>query len=583
MSKNLNLFPSIGRYAKAENIVSFGIRNCGNDLYDFCDNPQNEIPYFKNLMEEIEKCNTSLNNVIIATSSEPVAVKCAKLLLDHEEEFLKRRKIVNEQEDTDPYGIYDEEFDDDDIDYDFSYEDEETDTLKLVRLPKSGMNKDVPINVYLKILEEIESDAVIYEGVEHREADNADIVNAILADKRKRKYVWIPPEMVEDAWVTSLRMENSFAFIKIEDVPKSYYETVFEALLSNTEYELQSDVTVANVVNSIMKLRGKHFAEEDLQWIIQNAIHKKELEDDNEKLLYMEDFVLNGKLEKPALERLEAMPGLKEVKDMVIEQTALLVESRRNENLKNMHGSMIFYGNPGTGKTTCARLLAEVMKDHGVTNATFIEASRADIIGEYVGSTATKVASLFEKARGGILFVDEAGFFLNEGAGGYVNEALKEFVRFMENCPDVTVIFGMYEQEAEKFLNLDAGLTSRISRMVEFKDYSNKELQDICSYMAKTSGYTLEKAGIEPLMDYVTSLKKSKNYGNAREVRKVMESAIIAHSVRIMAKGARKKDVLTADDVKKGIERLRKTPKNKTNFGFKYEIGQENEIKCKTR
>ena len=151
MSKNLNLFPSIERYAKAENIVSFGIRNCGNDLYDFCDNPQNEIPYFKNLMEEIEKCNTSLNNVIIATSSEPVAVKCAKLLLDHEEEFLKRRKIVNEQEDTDPYGIYDEEFDDD-IDYDFSYEDEETDTLKLVRLPKNGMNKDVLINVYLKLL-----------------------------------------------------------------------------------------------------------------------------------------------------------------------------------------------------------------------------------------------------------------------------------------------------------------------------------------------------------------------------------------------------------------------------------------------
>lgn len=580
MSKNSNLFPSIERYAKAENIVSFGIRNCGNDLYDFCDNPQNEIPYFKNLMEEIEKCNTSLNNVIIATSSEPVAVKCAKLLLDHEEEFLKRRKIVNEQEDTDPYGIYDEEFDDDDFDYDFSYEDEETDTLKLVRLPKSGINKDVPINVYLKLLEEIESDAVIYEGVEHREADNADIVNAILADKRKRKYVWIPPEMVEDAWVTSLRMENSFAFIKIEDVPKSYYETVFEALLSNTEYELQSDVTVANVVNNIMKLRGKHFAEEDLQWIIQNAIHKKELEDDDHKILSMEDFVLNGKLEKPALERLAAMPGLKEVKDMVIEQTALLVESRRNENLKNMHGSMIFYGNPGTGKTTCARLLAEVMKDHGVTNATFIEASRADIIGEYVGSTATKVASLFEKARGGILFVDEAGFFLNEGAGGYVNEALKEFVRFMENCPDVTVIFGMYEQEAEKFLNLDAGLTSRISRMVEFKDYSNKELQDICSYMAKTNGYNLEKAAIEPLMDYVASLKKSKNYGNAREIRKVMESAIIAHSVRIMAKDTRKKDVLTVDDVKKGIERLRKTPKNKNNFGFAYEIG---EIKCKTR
>ena len=255
---------------------------------------------------------------------------------------------------------------------------------------------------------------------------------------------------------------------------------------------------------------------------------------------------------------------------MVYEQTALLKEARRNDQLGELHGNMIFYGNPGTGKTTSARLLAEIMADNGVTNTTFTEASRSDIIGQFVGTTATKVAALFEKARGGVLFVDEAGFFLNSEAGGYVNEALKEFVRFMENYPDVTVIFGMYESEAENFLKLDAGLSSRISRMVEFRDYSTKEMQDIFHHMAKTQGYSLENGAWSPVMEYINALKKEKTFGNARELRKVIESSIVAHSVRLSKNKAAKADVLTVSDVNRGIERLRKNPRTKKEFGFRY-------------
>ena len=232
---------------------------------------------------------------------------------------------------------------------------------------------------------------------------------------------------------------------------------------------------------------------------------------------------------------------------------------------------MLFYGNPGTGKTTSARLLAEVMAEYGTTNATFIEASRADIIGKYVGTTAVKIAELFEKARNGVLFVDEAGFFLNKGAGGYVNEAIKEFVRFMENCPDVTVIFAMYEKEVEEFLNLDAGLSSRISRMVRFKDYSIQELQDICMHIAKENGYKLEKEALMTAMDHIAVLKRGRNFGNARDVRKIVESSIRAHSVRLMKPGEKKPDCLTKEDVEKGIRRLKPASAIKANFGFQYQ------------
>nr|MCR5626049.1 AAA family ATPase [Lachnospiraceae bacterium] len=251
-----------------------------------------------------------------------------------------------------------------------------------------------------------------------------------------------------------------------------------------------------------------------------------------------------------------------------------ILENGRKKSLGDMHTSMIFYGNPGTGKTTCAQLLAGIMADKGVSNSSFTMASRADIIGKYVGHTAAKVAALFEKARGGILFVDEAGFFLNEGSGGFLQEAVKEFVRFMELYPDVTVIFAMYEKEAASFMKLDEGITSRISRMVAFEDFSEKELKDIFIHMLKEKEYSINRPAVEAAMDYINSLKNKKSFGNARDVRKLVESVVITHAVRIHSTDKSicdsVKDSINSEDVKNGIERLKNIPDNRKKFGFEY-------------
>ena len=185
------------------------------------------------------------------------------------------------------------------------------------------------------------------------------------------------------------------------------------------------------------------------------------------------------------------------------------------------------------------------------------------------------------KARGGVLFVDEAGFFLNTDSGGYVAEAMKEFVRFMELYPDVTVIFAMYEREADGFLKLDEGLSSRISRMIAFEDYSDEELGNIFVSMLKKRGYAISRKSCDRALDYLVKLRGRKNFGNAREVRKIVESIIVMHSVRLNSDNTKRTDgktaenVISMEDVTEGIRRLEKHPVRKNSFGFQSYPGRK--------
>ena len=131
------------------------------------------------------------------------------------------------------------------------------------------------------------------------------------------------------------------------------------------------------------------------------------------------------------------MTGLIEPKRMVRESVAYLKETARNPRLltADVHNNLIFCGNPGTGKTSVAGIYARALAENGARNGVLENASRQDLIGKFVGHTAARIASKFEEARGGVLFIDEAGFFINRESGGFVSEALKELVRYMETMP----------------------------------------------------------------------------------------------------------------------------------------------------
>lgn len=550
-------YPKLKRIAKNESVVTYEIHSAENSMT----NSNITIPYLKDVDCVVENSRDSLEKVILVADSEPIAAKCAYYLLENEPLIMAHREL-DEMEESDPYDIYS----------DFAYEYEpEGYSLKMIKMTTNTEVKDPSVNVYLKILDGVNAETVLYEGFEP-DKELGEKVEAVLADERNRKYIWITPKQLMDSWVNTLRTEFGFALIQIHDVSNEYYEKILTSLLQETEYDLGEDVAAWDIVNLLMKQFGNGFAEEKIEWMLEQAIHKKVQRGEKDFVLKLEDFSINDHSERSALERLNEMPGLSEMKNVVLEQTALQKEFKRNSKLKNNHSHMIFYGNPGTGKTTCARLMAEIMADYGVKNATFVEATRNDIIGQHVGSTAKKVSDLFERARGGILFVDEAGFFLNTGAGGYVTEAIKEFVRFMENCSDVMVIFAMYEKETEAFMKLDEGLTSRISRMVDFRDYTQSELQEIFKFMVKSSGYRLEKGAINMFSDYIYSKKHDRGFGNARDVRKVFEAIVVQHSVRLLKSNA-KTEILTTEDVRAGIDRLKKTTRCKKEYGFQYSFG----------
>jgi len=179
------------------------------------------------------------------------------------------------------------------------------------------------------------------------------------------------------------------------------------------------------------------------------------------------------------------------------------------------------------------------------------------------------VAKMFEEARGGVLFVDEAGFFLNESSGGFVEEAMKEFIRYMEVYPDVTVIFAMYSDEVKRFLELDSGLSSRISRFVQFEDYTTEELCEITVQMLKEKGYLAGEYTTEAIKECIEQIRtdKQKKFGNAREARTLAESVIITASMR-QYDAKKRANIITPQDVKAAYDRLHTEFEKKQVFGF---------------
>lgn len=239
-------------------------------------------------------------------------------------------------------------------------------------------------------------------------------------------------------------------------------------------------------------------------------------------------------------DKLQKMVGLTEIK-VIIDQiiSAQKVNKLRLEMGLDVAGTakhMIFTGNPGSAKTTVARLLASILYDEHVLNKNrFIECGRQDLVGKFVGWTAKLVEEQFRRARGGILFIDEA-YSLVEKEGYYGDEAINTIVQMMENYRnDVIVIFAGYPDKMEKFLAKNEGLRSRIAFHVDFPDYNAEELCGILKLMSEDKGYTLDDSAEEKCRAIFEIACKNAEFGNGRFVRNVLEQAIIKQSSRLVS------------------------------------------------
>lgn len=207
------------------------------------------------------------------------------------------------------------------------------------------------------------------------------------------------------------------------------------------------------------------------------------------------------------------------------------------ENMKVMHFSrhMCFIGNPGTAKTTVARIIAQIMKEENLlSNGRLIEVGRADIVSKFVGGTAPRVKELFKKAIGNVLFIDEA-YSLYDGKDGlYGDEAINTIVQEMENNrEDTVVIFAGYKKEMQKFLDKNAGLRSRIAFEVEFPNYSDDELIEIAKLYAKKMDVDISQC-LDKIRMIVEKNKHNQNFGNGRFIRSLLEKARMKQATRLV-------------------------------------------------
>lgn len=241
-----------------------------------------------------------------------------------------------------------------------------------------------------------------------------------------------------------------------------------------------------------------------------------------------------------AYDELQDMIGLKEAKSVIqkalnyYKMQKLYEEKGVKKDTPAMH--MVFKGNPGTAKTTAARLFARIMKDNGLlSKGQLIEVGRGDLVGKYVGWTAQTVQGKFKDAIGGVLFIDEAYSLVDDRSGSFGDEAINTIVQEMENHrEDVVVIFAGYPDEMEKFLQKNPGLRSRIAFHVPFADYDANELCEIAALMGKHKGITFDAEATEKLESVFEAARKQNDFGNGRYVRNVLEQAKMNQATRLL-------------------------------------------------
>lgn len=240
-----------------------------------------------------------------------------------------------------------------------------------------------------------------------------------------------------------------------------------------------------------------------------------------------------------AYDQLNNMIGLSTAKE-TINQALNFYKARnlfenRNVSFNPPAMHMVFAGNPGTAKTTVARLFAQIMKENSLlSKGDLYEVSRADLVGKYVGHTAPLVKQAFMKARGCVLFIDEA-YSLVERDGLYGDEAINTIVQEMENNRnDIIVIFAGYPKEMEIFLNKNPGLRSRIAFHIPFEDYSSNELCSIAKMIAGSRGLSLSNGAICKLESIFSEARKRTDFGNGRYARNIIEKAQMAQTNRLL-------------------------------------------------
>ena len=335
----------------------------------------------------------------------------------------------------------------------------------------------------------------------------------------------------------------------------AYIEMVYGYIEENKENEISARRPAEELMENIECLTGEEHKG------ISFTLDKEPSGDVKKEKKHAADDDSKEKSLDELLDELNNLIGLDEVKYDVISLINLvrIRETRERMGLKmppvSLH--LVFSGNPGTGKTTVARLLSQIYHKIGIlSKGQLIEVDRSGMVAGYVGQTALKVKDVLEEAKGGVLFIDEAYALTPENfQDDYGIEAIDILVKGMEdNREDLIVIVAGYTKPMQRFIQANPGLKSRFNKFIEFPDYTPKELVQIFSLFCEQNGYRPSRPALDYVYDYFTDKAKNgtEDFANAREARNLFEFAIARQANRIILESDPSVDVLTlikAEDV----------------------------------
>ncbi|MCO5064762.1 MAG: CbbX protein [Rhizobiaceae bacterium] len=266
---------------------------------------------------------------------------------------------------------------------------------------------------------------------------------------------------------------------------------------------------------------------------------------------------------KDVLEELDReLVGLAPVKKRIRETAALLLVERARKSIGLAHETptlhMSFTGNPGTGKTTVALRMADLLHRLGyIRKGHLVSVTRDDLVGQYIGHTAPKTKEILKKAMGGVLFIDEAYYLYRpENERDYGQEAIEILLQVMENQrDDLVVILAGYSNRMDRFFESNPGFRSRIAHHIDFPDYTDDELFRIAETMLARQNYRLEPAAREALSDYIVRRRTQPHFANARSIRNALDRARLRQANRLFEQAAGPLDaealsIIAAEDIR---------------------------------
>ena len=370
-----------------------------------------------------------------------------------------------------------------------------------------GELRNKQYNYIIKLLTEISrSNYIIIEGT-------TEEIESFIELEPKLQYVYqnkrfkVPDFSLEDSFNLYTRELENNLFNKYKENPELFRKQFLEYVSLNKNFIPFSNRELASYLSSYSNTMG--------EIVFPDNIYKRESTE----------------------EALKNIIGLDSVKQKVkdFEKYMLFKIKAEAEGLKlassNMH--MIFTGNPGTGKTTIARIMAKMLFDMGVIKENkLIEVERKDLIGQYLGQTAPKTYEVIKKAMGGVLFIDEAYSLASDNKGDYGSEAIATLIKSMEDHKnELVVIFAGYKNEMDKFMDINPGITSRIGYTFDFEDYNSEELVQIFHKKIQNMGFECLDECNEQLIKLCTYFSRRKDFGNGRFVDKLIQEVMLKHAI----------------------------------------------------